>query len=1273
MVLTRVWASLMVAALVGLCGCEPSFTAIEGGRPVADVILPDEPNAAEKLAAEELAYHLGKACGTAPTVLSEGEAAKSRAKCHFLVGATRAAKAAGLSADGLPMDGSRALTKGNCCFLFGRDIVKKTVHPRQTASLGTLYAVYDFLEREMGVRWLWPGELGEVVPKRTELTVALDRTGEKLLQKRNWYPCMGWDKPTAPCYKDVANLKKFYEDEKRFMIRHRVSRHTNSELGHAFYTMWKTYGKEHPEWFNLLPDGTRRPLGHDRTGGNITLCVSNPDLHRQIAKDWFEKYRKTRQAEGDVPFPMLPWISCCENDTPGCCTCDNCRAWDAPDPRFARHDYWNKSGRMPLITDGIFQKLSGTDIGGGHVGGEEGYPPVSISDRYAKFYNAVLAEARKLCPEVRGYGYAYANYTEAPRETKVDPGVIIEFVPSRSVPFGKAESDHFRRNWLGWEQAGAKDIHLRPNYMIGGALFPIDRGRYIVGDINFTVKHGLDGIFMDSGNFFGAARAMELYSVIRCMKNPAQTYDASRAEFLSAFGPAKDAIGRYLDTVEHVQDPWADGRISKIARIPENCRSDGVPSGGMNAICAELFDDTYFTTLLKLLDEATSAAKGETLVERRIDYLRKGVTYARKLRLARVAFKAQLKDKRNTRKAAAWDAAKRDLEAYRAAIEADGVCDLTRAWRVTDAGKGDGIPLMDTLEGWKIPPKWTAVQGAGRDGSTAFVWENDDPNFYQFVSKKVPLKPGRKYEYGVYVKYENLGGGGQFGPAVGFESSTKDGKYLGCQNATGLRGTTKNWQLVTGTGVVATNAAETSSFLMFVPRQLTGKVWFADPWIREVQEPPVTRVYSTAYRNTAADEDVEFFAVFDDCEMRRVKKPVSGEFVFETPKGQKKVKARVDDERAWTTLNASELKLGPQTVSLVLNDADGAFLDKKDLPFTHLAKFPVRKVALDTNGRLLVCGKPVFPVAMYTSAIQKHEDWMPLVGKSDFDFIIEYQDPTKETMDRLAQNGVKVMYNVDVYEGTSGGFWRGIRNREERRAFVAKKVKEFANHPALFGWYINDEFEFHDRVRDTCLQLAELDPEHPCLSVICQADRTKNFLGTFDILGDDCYPLHHDSLSRCDKEWGAVKKGTFGKFPFWGVVQAFATKKSKRLPSLDEYRSMAWTAIANGANGVVFWVLAENTGGLAAESYHGTKFEEAWADVAKVAGSIKKAEPILLSAPGPAPKARPEGATVRTFVKDGRLYVLAVETKGAPHKLSLDFDGFGSRTVDLPAYGVSFK
>ena len=72
--------------------------------------------------------------------------------------------------------------------------------------------------------------------------------------------------------------------------------------------------------------------------------------------------------------------------------------------------------------------------------------PPDISDRYARFYNSVVAELRKTEPAARVVGYAYANYSGGPKRTKMSPGVTIEYVPRNFSESVKYE-DYVKIGW----------------------------------------------------------------------------------------------------------------------------------------------------------------------------------------------------------------------------------------------------------------------------------------------------------------------------------------------------------------------------------------------------------------------------------------------------------------------------------------------------------------------------------------------------------------------------------------------------------------------------------------------------------------------------------------------------------------------------------------------------------------------------------------------------------------------------------------------------------
>ena len=59
--------------------------------------------------------------------------------------------------------------------------------------------------------------------------------------------------------------------------------------------------------------------------------------------------------------------------------------------------------------------------------------------------------------------------------------------------------------------------------------------------------------------------------------------------------------------------------------------------------------------------------------------------------------------------------------------------------------------------GWNaVGRKYVYADGAGRSGTRALAFENDDPRFYNFPGQRIELKAGKTYKYEVWVRTENL-------------------------------------------------------------------------------------------------------------------------------------------------------------------------------------------------------------------------------------------------------------------------------------------------------------------------------------------------------------------------------------------------------------------------------------------------------------------------------------------------------------------------------------
>lgn len=296
-----------------------SWEIIKDGQPQAAIVLPDKPLPAESYAAEELRYILKKATGAelaivAPSSIPDGMRS-------ILLG-----RAAGLDLEGLPFCGFRIVSTADSLALAGRDGTG-AVERLQTAA-GTLYAVYEWAERELQVRWLWPSESGEVIPQRPSVSAG------------------NYDVRREPAL-EFASVRRFDWRWNRRLLRADQSRNIRfagcSSQGHAFIDWYKRYGAEHPEYFEMDSQGRRL---NDRYA---SMCVSSPALHQQIVDNW-----------RDSGYTQLA-VNAKENDAYGRCQCENCQAWDGEDLRWPTvyySSYRNVGERYAKFYQAVWEKAA---------------------------------------------------------------------------------------------------------------------------------------------------------------------------------------------------------------------------------------------------------------------------------------------------------------------------------------------------------------------------------------------------------------------------------------------------------------------------------------------------------------------------------------------------------------------------------------------------------------------------------------------------------------------------------------------------------------------------------------------------------------------------------------------------------------------------------------------------------------------------------------------------------------------------------------------------
>ncbi len=309
-------ACLLTAAGTAL-PAQTALTLAQEGRTTYRVVTGAEAGATERFAAEELTNFLQRVTGAAFPVVPETDAEAGAGPAIYL-GWTAFARTQGIDPAALGEEEWVLRT-------VGEDLVLSGGRPR-----GTLYAVYEFLEDEVGCHWL--DRRTEVVPSRPTLAVR---------------PLAVQTKPHF-WLRQVGNPHGSPEDHWLFLVRNRNYRHDQphgfGRLGErfpkdAFYPLVGTPRGVHTfsdfvnakDWFETNPEyfalvGGKRLPAYDASGPG-QLCLTHPDVRRIVLEKlraFIAQDRATASAAG-LPPPRLYHIM--QNDRYDThCQCDACRA-----------------------------------------------------------------------------------------------------------------------------------------------------------------------------------------------------------------------------------------------------------------------------------------------------------------------------------------------------------------------------------------------------------------------------------------------------------------------------------------------------------------------------------------------------------------------------------------------------------------------------------------------------------------------------------------------------------------------------------------------------------------------------------------------------------------------------------------------------------------------------------------------------------------------------------------------------------------------------------
>lgn len=370
----------------------------------------------------------------------------------------------------------------------------------------TLFAVYGFLERVLGVVWPMPGDANIVAPSTDRVKMPAGwswsycpplRCG---MMRGGSFKTGGADRNAELAPKALrrsqAEIDASHRDIARWKLRQKMFVREPMPFGHAFTAWNDRYRDTHPEYLALQKNGERGTAKKgSRDARYMKLCLSNEDVVDVIVSSY-------------VKAGKPKFYNICPNDGYGFCTCEKCLALDCRT---------EEEKDLPI-----------------HA--------INLSDRYVNFWNRIAKKLVAIRPDVMLDTYAYSSYRDPPRRERVayPDNMCFGMVPSQ-------EDDNLKQI-RAWKEKGMKYFKLRPNYLCYTGWIPRGYERFFLENFKTNYREGMIGTDYD-GAPRGEVTAFECYAIARAHQDPEISFEQVEREFLSQYGKAAPKMKEYFDRV----------------------------------------------------------------------------------------------------------------------------------------------------------------------------------------------------------------------------------------------------------------------------------------------------------------------------------------------------------------------------------------------------------------------------------------------------------------------------------------------------------------------------------------------------------------------------------------------------------------------------------------------------------------------------------------------------------------------------------------------------
>ena len=315
-------------------------------------------------------------------------------------------------------------------------------------------------------------------------------------------------------------------------------------------------------------------------------------------------------------------------------------------------------------------------------------------------------------------------------------------------------------------------------------------------------------------------------------------------------------------------------------------------------------------------------------------------------------------------------------------------------------------------------------------------------------------------------------------------------------------------------------------------------------------------------------------------------------------------------------------------------------------------------LALGTAG-CRVARPDAYPIGLYSVGSVTN-----LAEIADAGFSLVAGPARRGFLDAAKANGIGVIASP----GSSAG-------EHFNAAKVRSTVTKLDGHPALWSWYLIDEPDMHsvspEKVKAAHRFVKRLGATKPTSLVLYQGDSAKWYGDIADITMVDRYPVPWLPLANFSQHIHKTRLATNAERPLIAVIQSFdwtahqsmlPGEENLRPPTERELRSMTYSSLARGANGIFYFSYADMR-------LKERKYPELWKSLKRVVGEVRRREALFAAEHVWWPKAHHfdnqdtrfnaaleasvQSVLLQVKRGDGLLppghYILAVNTTSLPH------------------------